>query len=126
EGIDTGDVIARKEVPVDAVDTGETLYRKLETAAVDLLIETWPLIRSGQTPRIRQDLQQGTYHRTRDVGAIDEIDLDATYTARHLIDVIRARTYPPYSGAYFKVGDRKIYLRLQLLDEEMLRNERHD
>src|SRR5262245_54565473 len=29
-GIDTGPIIARREVPIDPTDTGETLYRKLE------------------------------------------------------------------------------------------------
>jgi len=121
EGIDTGDIIAQKEVPVEPIDTGETLYRKLEKACVDLFKETWPLIRSGQAPRVPQRKGEGTYHRTSDVDKIDRIDLNRTYTARELIDIIRARTFPPYPGAYFEHQGRKIYLRLQLLYEDQLR-----
>jgi methionyl-tRNA formyltransferase len=118
EGVDTGDIIAQREVAVDPVDTGESLYRKLERTAVDLFKETWPLIRSGRAPRIYQSKGNGTYHSIRGVERIDEIDLDRTYTAGELINIIRARTFPPYPGAYFRRQGRKVYLRLQLLDEE--------
>jgi methionyl-tRNA formyltransferase len=112
--IDTGDIIAQKEVPVEPVDTGETLYRKLERASVELLQETWPLIKAGKAPRIPQSREAGTYHRTQDVGSIDEIELERTYRAHDLINIIRARTFPPYKGAYFKVNGKRIYMRLQL------------
>jgi methionyl-tRNA formyltransferase len=55
------------------------------------------------------------------VERIDEIDLDRAYPARELIDLLRARTFPPYTGAYVRVGNRKVYLRLQLLYEDDLR-----
>jgi methionyl-tRNA formyltransferase len=119
-GVDTGDIIAQRQVPIEPVDTGETLYRKLEQACIELFKEAWPLIRSGRAPRIRQRSDKGTYHRTKDVERIDQIDLDRQYTARELIDIIRARTFPPYAGAYFIHEGRKVYLRLQLLYEEQV------
>lgn len=117
-GVDTGDIIARRQAPIEPVDTGETLYRKLEQACVDLFKDTWPLICSGRAPRIPQGKQEGTYHRTQDVERIDAVNLDRMYTARELIDIIRARTFPPYPGAYFMHQGRKVYLCLQLLYEE--------
>jgi methionyl-tRNA formyltransferase len=119
-GIDTGDIIAQREVPVSPTDTGESLYRKLEHACVELFTDTWPLIRSGQNPRLVQAPEAGTVHRLRDVERLDDIDLDKTYTARELIDAIRSRTFPPYAGTYIRYQGRKIYLRLQLLYEEDL------
>lgn len=119
-GIDTGDIISQKEVPVTNTDTGETLYRKLEKACLDLFIETWPLISSHSTRRVPQVKGTGTYHKTSDVEKIDKIDLDKKYTGRELINILRARTFPPYKGAFFEVDDQKIYLRLQLIaDKEM-------
>ena len=121
DGVDTGDIIAQRPVDVEPVDTGYTLYRKLEWSAFELFKETWPLIRSKKAPRISQGNSEGTYHRVRDVEHIDEIDLDRTYTARDLINIMRARTFPPYPGAYFRQRGQRIYLRLQLLNEEELR-----
>ncbi|MFC1821075.1 methionyl-tRNA formyltransferase [Thermodesulfobacteriota bacterium] len=118
KGVDTGDIIAQKQTAIEPVDTGETLYRKLEKTGVELFKKSWPLIRSGKAQRKVQDIEEGTYHATRDVDLIDAIDLDRTYTAGELINVIRARTFKPYPGAYFNHQGRKIYLRLELAYEE--------
>lgn len=114
QGVDSGDLIAQQEVPVQAVDTGQTLYRRLERACVELLFATWPLIKQGQAPRRPQDLAAGSFHRKADVEGIDQIDLEGTYTGRQLIDLLRARTFPPYKGAYFIHQGRRVYLRLEL------------
>ena len=55
---------------------------------------------------------------------IDRIDLDATYTAQNLIDLVRARTFPPYRGAYIETNGRKIFLRLELIYEENLQSKK--
>lgn len=115
-GIDSGDLIAQQEVEVTAIDTGETLYRKLEQACVQLFQQTWPLVRAGQAPRFAQP-PGGTSHTSRDVTKIDEIHLNQAYVARDLLNVVRARTFGEYAGAYFVENGRKIYLRLQLVEE---------
>ena len=99
---------------MEPIDTGETLYRKLEYASIDLFKKTWPLLKSGNAPRLKQDINAGTYHKTKDVEKIDNIELDRKYTAKELINIIRARTFPPYRGAYFKINGRKIYIRVEL------------
>jgi methionyl-tRNA formyltransferase len=117
QGIDTGDVIAQKEVAVQITDTGASLYRKLEVAGLELFKATWPSIRAGSCSRSPQPAGSGTYHRARDVETIDEIDLQKSYRAEDLLNVIRARTFPPHRGAYFMHEGRKIYLRIELKDE---------
>jgi methionyl-tRNA formyltransferase len=117
EDLDTGDIIAQEEVTVDATDTGGTLYRKLELVALQLFQRTWPAIETGQAPRKRQEAGPGTCHRRADVAAIDEIDLKRMYRAEDLINILRARTFPPYRGAYFQHNGKKVYLRLGLSEE---------
>jgi methionyl-tRNA formyltransferase len=117
-GVDTGDIIAQRQVEVEPVDTAETLYRRLERACLDLFVDQWPLVREGKAPRIKQSNSAGTCHRARDVEHIDEIDLEANYKAKDLIDLLRARTFPPHSGAYFRSAGRKVSLRLQLSYED--------
>jgi methionyl-tRNA formyltransferase len=125
-GIDTGDIISRKQVPVEMVDTGESLYRKLECAGVALFKEAWPDMRCGRLRLISNKKNEGTYHATKDVDAIDAIDLDRSYTARELINMIRARTFEPYTGTYVVDKGKKIYLRMQLLYEEQLNGGGHE
>lgn len=119
-GIDTGDIIAQSGVPVDAVDTGESLYRKLEKECVRLFEVAWSDVRDGSAPRQKQGPADGPAHRLGDLDAIDEIKLDEHVSAQRLLDIIRGRTFPPYKGTYFLDGERKVYLRLQLLLEEDL------
>lgn len=118
EGIDTGDVIAQKKVFVEPIDTGESLYRKLERASVELFQQMWPDIKKGEALRATQGTNKGTYHRTHDVEKIDRIDLEQTYTARELINILRARTFPPYKGAFFEDNGKRVYLRLLLAYDE--------
>jgi methionyl-tRNA formyltransferase len=113
-GVDTGDIIAQRTVPVDPVDTGATLYQRLEAACVDLFADTWPAIRAGTARRAQQPADAGSTHRARDLARIDEIELDRAYSGRELIDILRARTFPPYPGAYFRADGRKVHLRVEL------------
>jgi methionyl-tRNA formyltransferase len=114
EGIDTGDIIAQKAVPVDFTDTGESLYHKLESACIELFKENWEDIKHGTNKRIAQPAG-GTYHTTRDVRQINEISLEKKYEARQLLNIVRARTFPPYEGAYVILDDgRKVYVRISL------------
>lgn len=121
EGIDTGPIIDRVEVDVDIKDTGKTLYHKIEEAAEDLFRRAWPKFKSGDCRATEQrHLNPTATHRSSDVEKIDRIDLAKQYVAGDLIDILRARTFAPYPGAYIQVGDRKVYLRLELLDEDEL------
>ena len=113
EGVDTGDIVAQQLVEVEPTDTGESLYRKLEEVCFEVFARTWPLLREGRAPRLPQK-GEGTFHRVRDTGAIDEIDLERSYRARDLLDILRARTFPPHEGAYFRLGAEKVHLKLHL------------
>ena len=119
EKIDTGDILARRRVEKRITDTGRSLYRRLEQASLDLFKEAWPALKVGSLTAIAQHKSEGTYHRSDDVNEIDEIDLDATYTARELINILRARTFPPHSGAYFKEEGRKVYVSVELSESDV-------
>lgn len=117
EGVDTGDIWARRQVEVRLSDTGRSLYRRLEQAGLDLFRTMWPKRRNGELTPAVQSEDEGTKNYTKDVEKIDEIDLDATYTGRELINILRARTFPPHDGAYFEEDGQKVYLRLELTEE---------
>lgn len=117
EGIDTGDILSQEQVLVKSSDTGETLYRKLEAESVSLFKKTWPLFKKKEIQGKPQEGNSGTYHRTRDVQAIDEVFLDQEYFARDLLNLLRARTFPPHKGAYFVHEGKKVFMNLALEEE---------
>ena len=114
EGVDTGDIVAQREVIVEPVDTGATLYGKLQDEAFRLFVDSWPLFKAGKLPRNSQDPRRATVHRVKDLARVDQIDLDRSYNARELIDLLRARTFPPYKGAWFETQGRKVYATINL------------
>ncbi|MBK8905702.1 MAG: formyl transferase [Anaerolineaceae bacterium] len=121
-GIDTGKIIAQQALAIDPKDTGKSLHEKLEKLSVRLFCETWPKIMANQVQPVPQTLDVGTVHFVKDVDQIDEIDLEKTYRAKDLVNLLRARTFPPYKGCYFLHEGRKIFIRVQLLEEEELNN----
>jgi methionyl-tRNA formyltransferase len=122
-GIDTGDIISQSKIEVEPIDTGITLYKKLEGAGLRLFKQNWPLISKGQAPRYQQLKMSGTDHSLKATQQIDRIDLEKKIRAGELIDIIRARTFPPHNGAYFVQDSRKIYMRLQLYYGEVAEDE---
>lgn len=66
DGIDTGDIIAQKELFFDEnKETLDSSYERLNHEVVELFEKNWPLIMHGKSPRHRQP-PGGTFHKTRD------------------------------------------------------------
>lgn len=116
-GIDTGRIVAQRKVKKEWTDTGKTLYAKLTQAAYDLFIDIWSSIKDwGFSPKTQP--AGGSFHLRKDIKSVEKIDLHKRYIAQDLINIIRARTFPPYHGAYFVTPrGKKIYLKLKLYEK---------
>lgn len=113
EGIDSGNIIAQRLVPVDITDNAKTLYQKLISTFVDLFKDEWANIKSNQHQNIKQN-KKGTFHTSEDFKSLGEIDLDKKYTALELINLLRAKTFPPFPSAYFIWKNKKVYININL------------
>lgn len=107
EGIDTGHIVAQQPIPYGWTDTGETLYRKAQESIFTLFSETYPLLRTGNIESSRQ-LGPGSFHYASELESASHIDLDAQYQARHLLNLLRARTFSGYPSCWF-VDDGEKY-----------------
>jgi methionyl-tRNA formyltransferase len=112
EGIDTGDLIARRRIPVLHTDTAGSLYERTLDEMAQLFSEYWPLIKAGTNPRTPQSQlpEPPSYHSAVDIDALDRIDLDAPTTARQVIDQLRSRTYGNVSHAYHLENGAKTHV----------------
>jgi methionyl-tRNA formyltransferase len=103
---DHGDIIAQRSVPISIEDTALTLSRKLTDAARRLLADTYPLILSGQAPRIRQDDSAATrVGRRRPADGL----IDWSVSAWKVYNLIRAVTHP-FPGAFTFLESRRVFL----------------
>ncbi len=106
DGIDTGDIIAQQDVPIDAEDTVKDLLDKIIEAAPSLFCRLIDDILDGTAPRIPQnDAQATTTSRRRPAdSAIDwTMDLDALHR------FIRA-VAPPYPAAFTTLKTKRLVL----------------
>lgn len=112
--VDTGKVIARREVEVSFGDTGRDLHRRLENAQFDLFTETWPDIVAGDATATEQERAAGTYHRTNDFEELCRLDPDERVRVKDLLDRLRALTFPPYDNAEIEVEGEKYYIEVDI------------
>lgn len=122
-GVDSGDIIAQRESPVEPTDTAGSLHEKITRDLIELFKENWPSIRAGTNSRTPQDRSKGTSHRKAEINGISGIDLERKYVGRELLNLLRARTYPPYPSAYYLDGEKRTYVRVELArPEDVTRN----
>jgi methionyl-tRNA formyltransferase len=100
-GVDSGAVAFQQELPVSWEDTGGTLHRRAQEAIVSLFKANFARIVRGDIPRRPQTPGAGSFHRARELEPASEIRLDDHCSARELLNLLRARTYPPHPAAWF-------------------------
>lgn len=106
EEADAGDIIAQRKVLIDLEDTALTLFRKITVAGVELLRETFPLIKAGRAPRVPQDSSVATaFGRRRP----EDGKISWRCSAWSIYNLVRAVTHP-YPGAFTFLGGRKLYI----------------
>ena len=101
KGMDTGDIISQREIPISNDDTAETLHDKLSVLGRDLLLDTLPSILNGTNSRTSQDEAEATYgfNITRE----DE-HIDFSKTKRQIVNKVRGLNSWP--GAYCILDDK--------------------
>jgi len=118
KGIDTGDIIARRNVEIQFSDNAADLYDKLEKAQFNLFVENWKKIKKRDFTTISQSLKEGTSHKVKDFIKLCEINLNETRNVREIINQFRALTFPPYDNAYVEIDGQRYYVKIEIYKEK--------
>ncbi len=105
KGMDTGDIISKKELVIENDDTAETLHDKLQALAVNLLFETLPSIVNGTSKRQKQNNNEATYAYNV---SREEEHVYFNTTSKEIFNKIRGLNSWP--GAYAILDDKNIKL----------------
>jgi methionyl-tRNA formyltransferase len=110
---DAGDLYAQALIEVTPEDTGDTLYRKHEDAAIALFRATWPSITLG-TYRSHAQRHPGTRHKLGEMRDLMRLDPEERMRTRELLDRLRVCTVPGKSGCTIDLegGTYQVELRL--------------
>lgn len=105
-GLDDGDILLQKKVPISSEDTGGSLFDKLSKVGADLLIETLHRIEKNDIVRIPQDGEKATH-----VGLIkkDFGILSFDEENKYILNKIRALNPWPSAFTFYKDKMVKIW-----------------
>ncbi|KIL41202.1 methionyl-tRNA formyltransferase [Gordoniibacillus kamchatkensis] len=95
EGLDTGDMIAKVEVPIEDEDTTGTMFGKLSVAGAELLRRTLPALLAGEAQAVPQNDADAVY--SPNIRREQEL-VDWSRDARAIWNQIRGLN--PFPGAY--------------------------
>jgi len=104
-GLDTGDILMQREMPIAADDTAETLAPRLAEMGADLLVETLRGLESGTVHPRKQDDSQASLAPIlkKEDGAID--------FSRSVHEILnRLRGFQPWPGAYTKFRGKSLQI----------------
>ena len=103
EGMDTGDILLKVEVRIEDKDNNGTLFKKMEQAGADLLMETLEALEAGSILPVPQDDSKATAADMIDKG---EMKIDWTKGAAAIDRLIRALS--PKPGAYTFLNGKRV------------------
>ena len=106
EKMDSGDIIATKELPILDTDTGSILREKLAVVGRDLLLETLPSILEGTNTRTKQDEASVTF---APVIKREDEKIDFSLNKRQVFNKVRALNNFPGAYAIYEGKIMKIY-----------------
>jgi methionyl-tRNA formyltransferase len=103
EGLDTGDILLKREINVLPGDTGGSLHDRLAQIAPKALLESLELLARGNAPRIAQENALASYapKLKREHGQIDWSE-----PAEAIERKIRA--FNPWPGAFMKLDNQNL------------------
>lgn len=106
EGIDTGDILYQKEIPIDEEETGESLFEKLSELGAKAIVEALSLLEAGSLVPIPQDeaLATHTVMLKKEMG-----QLNFHKTAEELERLIRGLNSWPSAYTYLNGKQLKIW-----------------
>ncbi|MHC4396960.1 MAG: formyltransferase family protein [Planctomycetota bacterium] len=124
EGIDSGDIVFQKKIRKNWEDTGESLYWKAQKVMVELFIENYSNLIANKFSRIPQNPEEGGLHYARELEPASEIKLDNCYLGKDILNLIRARVFPPYPSCRFYDKKRKFNITIEI--RQVTRNQLSD
>lgn len=114
-GLDTGDILLQKELPIAPADTSETLTPKLAAMGADLMIETLRGLKAGTIHRRPQD---HTHATLAPILKKEDGLVDFSRDAQEILN--RLRGFQPWPGAYTRFRGKTFHIwNAQVADQRL-------
>ncbi len=104
-GMDDGDIISQREIPILDSDNLESLHDKLSVLGAELLLDTIPSILTGTNERVKQNMDEVTYAYNI---KREEEHIDFSKTSHEVYNLIRGLFPVPTANACLFDQEMKI------------------
>lgn len=106
EGVDTGDMLLQRAIPIEAQDTADSLHDKLMELGAGLIVESLQLLEEGRLTPVKQEEALATH-----VGKMDKAfgELHFDETAQSLERKVRGLNSWPSAYTFYKGKRLKIW-----------------
>jgi len=104
-GLDTGDILLQREMPIAPDDTSETIAPRLAAIGADLMVET---LQGCQAGTIRPQPQDATLATLAPILMKEDGIVDFTRPANEILN--RMRGFQPWPGAYSKFRGKTLQI----------------
>jgi methionyl-tRNA formyltransferase len=104
-GLDTGDILLQKEIPIQPQDTALTLASRMAAIGADLMVETLRGLQSGTVSPQAQDHAKATL---APILKKEDGKIDFQNTAQEILD--RLRGFQPWPGAYTSFREKNLHV----------------
>jgi methionyl-tRNA formyltransferase len=104
-GLDTGDILLQKEVPIALQDTAVTLAPRMALIGADLMVETLRGLKAGTVHPQPQDHAKATL---APILTKEDGKLDFQRTAQEILN--RLRGFQPWPGAYTSFRGKNLHV----------------
>ncbi len=98
-GLDTGDILLKKEVDILETDTGESLHDKLSLLGKDVLLETLEKLKTGTLMPEKQKDEDSNY---APMISKETAKIDFNQSAEKIACLVRAMNSYPFAQTYYE------------------------
>ncbi len=107
EGIDTGNMLLKKELAIKDGETAGELFERLSVLGAESIIEALSIVKSGRVVFVGQDNKQATFTK---IIKKEDAKIDFTRSAEEIVNKIRAFNPAPVAYCILNGEPFKIYL----------------
>lgn len=109
-GIDTGDIVLQKHIPLEAAETNQTFCEKAARLMRPMIAEVIGMFLAGNVTRIKQDPSKASYFSIKKIFGTGNIYVDWSQPSRIIGAFIRAgvRCLTSYNGADLRIREARL------------------
>jgi methionyl-tRNA formyltransferase len=114
-GLDTGDILLQKEMPIGANDTAETLAPALAASGSELIVETLRCLQAG---KIEGRPQNNAHATTAPILKKDDGRIDFRLSAQKIRNLMRG--FQPWPGVFTSFRGKNLHIWNAMLSQRLL------